>query len=136
MGYPNWTGFHWLVGIREAGWGPVCLNILLRFHSLTFSRNSTFYDGKRFISRLGNPFTPPQWFLDSWSSEFFYADSSTECFAPELPKDITLVGELYGGRREFQSTVSIVKTVNSPHWQNITFQVHDWQPTIFDQDDT
>jgi hypothetical protein len=41
----------------------------------------------------------------------------------ELPKDMTLDGELYGGRGEFQSTVSIVKTVNSIHWKNITFQV-------------
>lgn len=24
-----------------------------------------FYDGKRFISRLGNPYTAPQWFLNS-----------------------------------------------------------------------
>jgi len=28
---------------------------------------STFYDGERFISRLGNPFTPPDWFLESLS---------------------------------------------------------------------
>jgi hypothetical protein len=41
----------------------------------------------------------------------------------ELPKDITLDGELFGGRGEFQSTVSIVKTINSPHWKGITFQV-------------
>ncbi|KAG7086629.1 hypothetical protein E1B28_002571 [Marasmius oreades] len=67
----------------------------------------TYYDGKRMLSRLGNPFTPPQWFLD------------------KLPKDVTLDGELFGGRREFQSTVSVVKTVNSPHWKNITFQVFD-----------
>jgi DNA ligase-1 len=67
----------------------------------------TFFDGKQMISRLGNPFTPPQWFLD------------------KLPKDMTLDGELFGGRREFQSTVSIVKTVNSPHWQGITFQIFD-----------
>lgn len=26
---------------------------------------STYYDGKFMYSRLGNPFTPPQWFLDS-----------------------------------------------------------------------
>jgi len=67
----------------------------------------TYYDGKQFISRLGNPFTPPTWFLD------------------KLPKDITLDGELYGGRGQFQSTVSIVKTVNSVHWKNITFQIFD-----------
>jgi DNA ligase-1 len=43
----------------------------------------------------------------------------------ELPKDITLDGELFGGRGQFQSTVSIVKTLNSPHWKGITFQVCD-----------
>jgi len=67
----------------------------------------TYYDGKQMISRLGNPFTPPKWFLD------------------KLPKDITLDGELFGGRGEFQSTVSIVKTINSPHWKGITFQIFD-----------
>ena len=41
----------------------------------------------------------------------------------ELPKDMMLDGELFGGRGEFQSTVSIVKTMNSPHWKGITFQV-------------
>ncbi|KAG5652748.1 hypothetical protein H0H81_003889 [Sphagnurus paluster] len=67
----------------------------------------TFYDGKQLISRLGNPFTPPKWFLD------------------KLPQDVTLDGELFGGRGEFQSTVSVVKTINSPHWKNITFQIFD-----------
>jgi len=67
----------------------------------------TFFDGKQMISRLGNPFTPPQWLLE------------------KLPSDITLDGELFGGRGQFQSTVSIVKTMNSPHWQGITFQIFD-----------
>ncbi|KDQ57285.1 hypothetical protein JAAARDRAFT_35922 [Jaapia argillacea MUCL 33604] len=67
----------------------------------------TYFDGARMISRLGNPFTPPQWFID------------------KLPKDVTLDGELFGGRGEFQSTVSVVKTVNSPHWKGITFQIFD-----------
>ncbi|EPQ60269.1 DNA ligase/mRNA capping enzyme [Gloeophyllum trabeum ATCC 11539] len=66
-----------------------------------------YYDGKRMLSRLGNPFTPPSWFLD------------------KLPKDVTLDGELFGGRGEFQATVSIVKTLNSKLWENITFQVFD-----------
>jgi len=26
---------------------------------------SAFWDGKQFFSRLGNPFTPPTWFLES-----------------------------------------------------------------------
>ncbi|KAJ7750468.1 DNA ligase/mRNA capping enzyme [Mycena maculata] len=67
----------------------------------------TFYNGKGMVSRLGNPFTPPTWFLD------------------KLPKDVTLDGELFGGRGKFQDTVSIVKTVNSPHWKEITFQIFD-----------
>ncbi|KAF8901777.1 DNA ligase/mRNA capping enzyme [Mucidula mucida] len=67
----------------------------------------TFYDGKHMYSRLGNPFTPPKWFLD------------------KLPKDVTLDGELFAGRGKFQDTISIVKTVNSPHWSGITFQVFD-----------
>ncbi|KAF8951034.1 hypothetical protein BDZ97DRAFT_1862051 [Flammula alnicola] len=67
----------------------------------------TYYDGSQFVSRLGNPFTPPNWFLD------------------KLPNDVALDGELYGGRGGFQSTVSIVKTVNSVHWKNISFQVFD-----------
>jgi hypothetical protein len=58
---------------------------------------------------------------------FFTLIPALNASAPELLKDITLVGELYGGRREFQSTVSILKAVNSPHWQNITFQVRDWR---------
>ncbi|TRM67364.1 hypothetical protein BD626DRAFT_564316 [Schizophyllum amplum] len=66
-----------------------------------------YYDGERMWSRLGNLFTPPQWFLD------------------KLPKNVHLDGELFGGRGTFQSTVSIVKTINSPHWKNITFQVFD-----------
>lgn len=38
---------------------------------------------------------------------------------------MTLDGELFSGRGKFQDTVSIVKTVNSPHWKGITFQVFD-----------
>ena len=81
----------------------------------------TLYDGKGMISRLGNPFTPPKWFLDSQ----YQSPSGCHVTQPvsELPKDMMLDGELFGGRGEFQSTVSIVKTMNSPHWKGITFQV-------------
>ncbi|QRV78606.1 ATP-dependent DNA ligase [Ceratobasidium sp. AG-Ba] len=69
-----------------------------------FRTHRVYYDGKKMWSRLGNAFTPPKEFLD------------------RLPKDVTLDGELFGGRGKFQDTVSVVKTVNSPHWQKITFQ--------------
>ena len=36
-----------------------------------------------------------------------------------------LDGELFGGRGEFQSTVSIVKSSNSTKWKEIKYQVED-----------
>ncbi|KAM6496364.1 hypothetical protein JOM56_009070 [Amanita muscaria] len=67
----------------------------------------TFFDGQSFYSRLGNPFTAPRWFYRN------------------LPKGITLDGELFAGRGKFQETLSIVKTINSPHWQGIKFHIFD-----------
>ncbi|KAJ3042037.1 hypothetical protein HDV00_008330 [Rhizophlyctis rosea] len=62
---------------------------------------------KTFVSRLGNPFTAPAWFVQ------------------DLPKDMSLDGELFAGRGEFASTVSVVKTINSPHWHKIKFHIFD-----------
>ncbi|ORY45223.1 DNA ligase/mRNA capping enzyme [Rhizoclosmatium globosum] len=72
-----------------------------------------FWDHERreFVSRLGNPFTAPDWFKDA------------------MPKDHSLDGELFGGRGKFSETVSVVKTINSPHWKKINFQVFD-SPTM------
>ncbi|KAF8627948.1 hypothetical protein AX17_006101 [Amanita inopinata Kibby_2008] len=67
----------------------------------------TYFDGKTFFSRLGNAFTAPKWFYEN------------------MPKGVTLDGELFGGRGKFPETVSIVKTVNSPHWKDMTFQIFD-----------
>ncbi|KAF8517280.1 DNA ligase/mRNA capping enzyme [Hysterangium stoloniferum] len=66
-----------------------------------------FYDGMQMLSRLGNPFTPPKELL------------------AKLPKDLTLDGELFGGRQNFSETVSIVKTRNSERWESITFEIFD-----------
>ncbi|KAJ2996018.1 hypothetical protein HDV02_000247 [Globomyces sp. JEL0801] len=68
-----------------------------------------FWDHKRKLiySRLGNPFPAPDWFIEA------------------LPKDISLDGELFGGRGQFQKTVSIVKTSGSTFWNTITYQVFD-----------
>ena len=93
-----------MVDLGEIGRSEVSV-LCSRALRLTKFTGRCYYDGKSMISRLGNPFTPPQWFLD------------------KLPKDVTLDGELFGGRREFQSTVSIVKSINHPQWKDITFQV-------------
>ncbi|KDR84540.1 hypothetical protein GALMADRAFT_133813 [Galerina marginata CBS 339.88] len=66
--------------------------------------DAAFYDEMNFFSRLGNAFT-------------------CRTVSLRLPNDVTLDCELYGG--QFHSTVSIVKTVNSVHWKNISFQVFD-----------
>lgn len=66
-----------------------------------------YWDGKRLLSRLGNPFHAPEW------------------FTRELP-DSPLDGELWGGRQQFQRTVSIVRQGDAPpEWRDISFQVFD-----------
>ena len=59
------------------------------------------------ISRLGNAFHAPDWFLDG---------------LPEVPLD----GELWVGRKAFQRTVSIVRRQDkSEHWKEVAFVVFD-----------
>ncbi|HZN64994.1 MAG TPA: hypothetical protein VFB66_06805, partial [Tepidisphaeraceae bacterium] len=50
-----------------------------------------YWDGKQLVSRLGNLFHAPDWFV------------------AELPNDLPLDGELWIGRREFQRTVGVVR---------------------------
>src|ERR1700733_12466215 len=41
--------------------------VILSYRPQTFvtSLHRSYYDGRQMISRLGNPFTPPKWLLDS-----------------------------------------------------------------------
>ena len=68
------------------------------------------WDGKKLISRLGNPFPAPQWFLD------------------KLPKNdgMILDGELFTERKNFQETVSIVRNSGlNNKWKKIKYMVFD-----------
>ncbi|MFN7975657.1 MAG: DNA ligase [Acidobacteriota bacterium] len=66
-----------------------------------------YWDGKTFISRLGNPYHAPDWFLEGM---------------PAIPLD----GELWGGRKKFQRTVSVVRRQDrSDHWKEIRYVVFD-----------
>ncbi|MCA8925446.1 MAG: DNA ligase [Planctomycetes bacterium] len=66
-----------------------------------------WWDGERFLSRLGNEFLAPAWFVK------------------ELPPE-PLDGELWVGRGEFQRTVSIVRRGDrSEHWKQLAFRVFD-----------
>lgn len=66
-----------------------------------------YWDGSRFISRLGNEFFAPPWFTAA---------------LPKTPLD----GELWGGRKLFQRTVGIVKRQDqSPLWKELKYVVFD-----------
>ncbi|HSO34089.1 MAG TPA: DNA ligase, partial [Labilithrix sp.] len=76
-----------------------------------------YWDGTKLISRLGNTFWAPEWFLDA------------------LPKDMPLDGELFGGRKKFQRTVSIVRRQDrSDAWREISYLIFDApsQPGAFE----
>ncbi len=66
-----------------------------------------YWDGKAFLSRLGNRSHAPDWFTAG---------------LPETPLD----GELWGGRKRFQRTISVVRRQDrSDHWKEILFVVFD-----------
>jgi DNA ligase-1 len=66
-----------------------------------------YWDGTSFISRLGNRFHAPDWFV------------------ADLPPD-TLDGELWVGRKMFQRTTSIVRSgAQSDEWEQVTYVVFD-----------
>lgn len=66
-----------------------------------------WWDGQRFLSRLGNEYFAPDWFT---------AD------LPAHPLD----GELFAGRKMFQSTVSIARRADrSEHWEKLSYVVFD-----------
>ncbi|MBV9123036.1 MAG: DNA ligase [Planctomycetes bacterium] len=66
-----------------------------------------YWDGKQFLSRLGNLFHAPEWFVAG---------------LPSVPLD----GELWLGRKKFQRAVSIVRRQDkSDLWKEITFVVFD-----------
>lgn len=66
-----------------------------------------FWNGKTFISRLGNEFYAPDWFIEG------------------LPNMI-LDGELWAGRKKFQRATSIVRRQDrSDHWKEISYVVFD-----------
>lgn len=70
-----------------------------------------YWDGKQFLSRLGNVFAAPEWFTSG---------------LPTVPLD----GELWLERKQFQRTVSIVRRKDqSEHWKQIRYVVFD-APTL------
>ena len=66
-----------------------------------------YWDGQRFLSRLGNPYHAPDWFVAQ---------------LPNVPLD----GELWCGRKRFQRTVSIVRRQDeNDDWREVSYVVFD-----------
>jgi DNA ligase-1 len=66
-----------------------------------------YWDGKQFLSRQGNVYHAPDWFVEG------------------LP-DVALDGELWIGRKKFQRTVSIARRQDkSEHWRELRYVVFD-----------
>ncbi|MBI3410510.1 MAG: DNA ligase [Planctomycetes bacterium] len=66
-----------------------------------------YWDGRQFLSRLGNVFYAPDWFIEGLPAE---------------PLD----GELWLGRKSFQRAVSIVRRQDkSDHWKELSYVVFD-----------
>jgi len=66
-----------------------------------------YWDGRSLISRLGNPFHAPDWFIEG---------------LPDFPLD----GELWIGRKAFQRTVGIVRRQDKTDlWKQVRYVVFD-----------
>ncbi len=66
-----------------------------------------YWDGKQFLSRQGNPFHAPDWFIEG---------------LPDTPLD----GELWIQRKAFQRTVGIVKRQDKPDiWKELKYLIFD-----------
>jgi DNA ligase-1 len=67
-----------------------------------------YWDGEELLSRLGNAFYAPEWFVAG------------------LPRNRKLDGELWLGRERFNDTISIVKSQDlSERWRQITYVLFD-----------
>jgi len=66
-----------------------------------------YWDGKQFLSRQGNRYYAPDWFVEG------------------LP-EVVLDGELWIGRKQFQRTVSIARRQDkSEHWKELRYVIFD-----------
>jgi DNA ligase-1 len=66
-----------------------------------------YWDGKQFISRLGNAYLAPDWFIEH---------------LPEFPLD----GELFAGRGKFQQAVSIARRMDrGSGWRALSYVIFD-----------
>lgn len=67
-----------------------------------------WWTGKQLISRKGNVFAVPDWFVQGW------------------PKNVVIDGEIFGGRGKFNETSGIVRRARpGPAWKQLVFFAFD-----------
>ncbi len=96
-GPPLLLAQNWSEDIDVTGW----------FMSEKLDGVRAYWNGKKFISRQGNEFFAPDWFIKA---------------LPDIPLD----GELWAGRKQFQKTVSIVRSFDAgEQWQTMQYYIFD-----------
>ena len=66
-----------------------------------------YWDGEKLCSKQGRQIACPSWFIE------------------DLPKETTLDGELWMGRRTLEDVVVIVKLDSDPRWKSVKYVVFD-----------
>lgn len=67
-----------------------------------------WWTGEKLISRKGNVFSAPDWFIEGW------------------PKDVVIDGEIFGGRGRFNETSGIVRRSRpGPDWKKLVYFAFD-----------
>ena len=73
---------------------------------------------------MNNEFAAPDSFKKGKSVDFTYS-TCRQPYILGFPTDVWLDGELFAGRGKFQEAVSIVRSANSPRWNEIKYYIFD-----------
>ena len=66
-----------------------------------------YWNGEMLISKQGNKIECPKWFVK------------------DLPKDISLDGELWMGRESFEAMVATINSSDEDKWKSVKYMVFD-----------
>ena len=66
-----------------------------------------YWNGEMLISKQGNKIECPKWFVE------------------DLPKDVSLDGELWMGKNSFETVVAAMNSQNADNWKSVKYMVFD-----------
>src|SRR5688572_13790246 len=84
-----------------------------------FDGSRALWNGSSFVSRLGETWTPPSGCIDS-----VVIDKFKGSFTANFPAEISLDGELWGGRGTFDKIGALVrkKETTDDDWKGVVFK--------------